>query len=244
MFTKVILDYKENVFPDLKTTTFESVTKGRKGAVLVDTQNNLIPLVRSTTKYVNPAQQFKSIHYDIMKQIKEKISVDEIRFNNALIEIYDNNYCTMGFHSDQALDLENESYIAIYSCYENSNTTNCRRLIVKNKITNEMTEIVMDHNSVILFQLPTNQQHLHKIILNKPDKDNRWLGITFRSSKTFVHHVNNVPLFYETDRILSLANDKKTREFYKLRSEENKSVNFEYPEIDYTISASDLLELK
>jgi len=229
MFTKIVLDYKQNLFPELtKVTEFEDITKGRMGAVLVDIQNDLIPLVRTTTKYTNPAQKFNLFHYDIMEKIG-------IKFNNALIEVYDNQYCTMGFHSDQALDLEDGSYIGIYSCYENHlNQTNPRKLIIKNKTTNKISEITMDHNSVILFQLSTNQQYLHKIILenNKSNQNNKWLGITFRLSKTFINPINNV---------LKLANEEESKNFYKLRSEENKSLNFQYPEINYTISMSDLL---
>jgi len=243
MFTKTILDYENNMFPLLSTINFENITKGRKGAVLINAQNNLIPLVRTTSKYINSPQQFNQIHLDIINKIKEMTNIDNLCFNNALIEMYDNSYCTMGFHSDQALDLANDSYIAIYSCYKNINTVNHRKLIVKNKTTNKISEIIMDHNSVILFDLTSNQQHLHKIILNNINKDNEWLGITFRCSKTFVHHINNVPYFYKTDVPLKLATDKETKEFYKLRSEENKKTDFTYPNLDFTISPSDLLNL-
>lgn len=249
MFTKIILDNEKNIFPELmKITDFEDVTKGRMGAILVDVQNDLIPLVRTTTKYINPAQNFKSIHYDIMEKIKQQAHINEIKFNNALIEVYDNQYCTMGFHSDQALDLADDSYIGIYSCYENPQDmkqSNSRKLIIKNKTTNKLSEIIMDHNSVILFQLSTNQQHLHKIILdnNTNNKNNKWLGITFRLSKTFIHPINDIPFFHQTNDVLKLANEEESKNFYKLRSEENKSTNFKYPEITYTISMSDLLQV-
>lgn len=244
MFTKIILDYKMNLFPDLiKSTDFEDITNGRKGAILVDPTNNLIPLVRTTTKYTKPAQKFKSIHYDIINEIKKGANINEIKFNNVLIEVYDNKYTTMGFHSDQSLDLENGSYIAIYSCYENIKGTNYRNLIVKNKVTNELTEFIMEHNSVILFDFSTNQQYLHKIILKNNNINNRWLGITFRLSKTFIHHINNIPYFYKTDNVLMLANNEECKDFYKLRGKENKSLEFKYPDINFTISASDLIQV-
>ncbi len=247
MFTKIILDYEKNLFSELTAITdFEDIAKGRKGAVFVDTKNDLIPLVRTTTKYTKPAQKFKAIHFDVMEKIKEKTNIDEISFNNALIEAYDNRYCTMGFHSDQALDLVKESYIAIYSCYEdhqNINKTNSRKLVIKNKTTNELSEIIMEHNSVIIFQLSTNQQYLHKIILEDNTENNRWLGITFRFSKTFIQHIDDIPFFHQTNNILKLANQIESKTFYKLRSEENKSVDFKYPEITYTICMSDLLPI-
>lgn len=245
MFTKIILNYGQNLFDQLKEiTNFENITRGREGAVLVDNSNNLIPLARSTTKYTNPAQKFKPIHYDIMQNIKDKTTLNKINFNNALIEIYDNRYCTMGFHSDQALDLADDSYIAIYSCYQNIQNINPRKLIIQNKITSELGEIIMEQNSVILFQLSTNKQHLHKIVLEDVGKENnQWLGITFRLSKTFIEHVNNIPYFYQTDNVLKLADKEESKIYYKLRSEENKSLDFTYPEITYTISESDLLPI-
>jgi hypothetical protein len=241
MFIKIGLDYKQNLFPELLTqTTFEDVTGGRKGAVLVDMRKGLIPIVRTTTKYTNPAQKFKSLHYDIMNKIRESINIEDIGFNNALIEVYDNQYCTMGFHTDQALDLADNSYIAIYSCYENP-SLNPRKLIIKNKQTNQQLELIMEHNSVILFSTTTNQQHLHKIILENVNGNNRWLGITFRLSKTFLQHIDNVPFLGKN--VLTLATGEETKNFYKLRSEENKSIEYKYPEINYTISPSDLMPI-
>lgn len=242
MFTKVTLDYNKNLFNDLlQMTEFEDITKGRKGAILVDISNNLIPLVRTTTRYVKPSQTFKPLHHDIIKKIRNITNIEEIKFNNALIEVYDNQYCTMGFHSDQALDLAEESYIAIYSCYEIPQN-NPRKLIIQNKLTNKQTEIIMEHNSVVLFNLPTNKRHLHKMILDNPKEDNRWLGITFRESKTFIHFVNKIPFL--GDNILTLANDHEIKNFYQLRGKENKSIEYKYPEINYTISPSDILPVK
>lgn len=241
MFTKIILDYEDNLFHNLQETiNFENITKGRKGCVLVNNENDLIPIVRTTTKYTNPAQKFTPIYHNLITKIKETININELQFNNALVEIYDNSYCKMGFHSDQSLDLEDKSYIAIYSCYENP--SHCRKLIVKNKITNDIFEILMTHNSVIIFNLETNKQHLHKIILDN-NISNKWLGVTLRLSKTFIQHIDDCPNIYKTLNILKLADNKETKEFYKLRSEENKSINFIYPLINYTISNSDLIKL-
>lgn len=251
---KIIFDHKVDLFHDLKKSTeFEDILPGRVGAVLVD-QYDLTPIVRTTTKYKNPAQQFKPIHYEIINNIKKAVisSIPDLDFNNALIEIYDNNYCTMGYHTDQALDLKDGSYIGIYSCYEKPSEIdelNSRKLIIKNKVTDDIIEISMDHNSVILFDLATNQQHLHKIVasnnkLNKWCLGYTWLGITFRLSKTFIHHIDNIPYFYKTDKILTLATTEESKTFYKLKSEENKKIDFDYSysDITYTISPSDLLQ--
>lgn len=245
MFSKIFLDYTDNLFSTLiNNTKFEDITQGRKGAILVNPINNIIPIVRTTSKYQNQVLKFQSIHNDIINKIQKESGIDII-FNNAMIELYDNTYCKMGFHSDLELDLELESYIAIYSCYENpTDTSSYRKLIIKNKISNVETKIIMDHNSVILFDLSFNRNHHHKIILENVTRNNNWIGITFRLSKTFIHHIDSIPYFYGTDKILKLADDDETRSFYLLRSKENKNINFIYPEIDYTISESDLKSIK
>jgi hypothetical protein len=247
MFSKITLDYKQNLFTKLiNETEFETITNGREGAVLISPVGDKIPIVRTTTKYTKPAQKFKAIHYDIVNKIRNISGINSIEFNNGLIEVYDNKYCTMGFHSDQSLDLEEDSYIAVYSCYENPQDidgSNSRKLIVKNKISDEISEILMDHNSVILFDSTTNQKHLHKIVLENNNKSNRWLGITFRLSKAFVEHINGIPYLCHSHTILTLADKEESNNFYKLRSEENKSSEFKYPEINYTISMSDLMPI-
>ena len=242
MFTKIYLDYENNLFDELHATIeFEDITKGRKGAVLIDKVNDIVPIVRTTTKYSKPAQQFKKIHHDIIDKIKQ--NYNGANFNNALAEIYDSEYTNMGFHSDQALDLAPNSHIAIYSCYSNDKVTNPRKLIIKDKTTNNITEITMEGNSVILFDLDTNGKHLHKIILEANNKTNdEWLGITSRMSKTFIDQTNGN--INGTDDKLTLADNVECKHFYKLRGEENKSVNFTYDKIAYTISPSDLMYVK
>lgn len=240
MFSKFNLEFERNLFDELANTTqFENITKGRKGAILVDTQNDLIPLVRTTTSYDLAPQKFTRTHLHIIEQIKKISNIPELQFNNAMIEIYTSQYQTMGYHSDQAQDLQDNSYICLFSCY--NNPSDLRKLIIKDKITQEESEITLDHNSCVLFSLPTNQKHLHKIILDKNTSNNTWLGITFRLSKTFVNFMNGTP--YLNERILRLANDKEKSEFYKLRSNENKLIEYVYPELDYTISKSDLMQI-
>jgi hypothetical protein len=170
-------------------------------------------------------------------------------FNNALIEVYDCNYATMKYHSDQDLDLENESYIGLFTCYENPSELtekNIRKLKIKDKVTNEEFDISLTHNSIVLFSVLTNKKFLHKIILEsipsikKLESDNRWLGITFRKSKTFIQFKNNQPHFSNGD-LLVLANEDQKKEFYKLRGEENFNMNFVYPKLSYTLSIGDTL---
>lgn len=243
MFNKYIIDFPDNLFGQLsKSVKFDNITSGRQGANLVDTKNNLIPLVRTTTNYTLPNQTFSPVHHDIINAIKKSSISNNLEFNNALIEIYNSQYCNMGFHSDQALDLEHNSFICIFSCYNDPNTTNLRKLIIKNKNKPDTKTIVLDHNSIVIFSVDTNNKHLHKIILDDNSLPNAsWLGITFRQSNTFISFYNELPYFFPTNKILTLATIEQKKEFYKLRNQENLLTDFIYPEINYTLSGGDIL---
>lgn len=245
MFTKYTIN-QENKFDEYASaTSFEDITRGRQGAVLVDYKNDLVPLVRTTTIYNIPVQKFLPIHYELIDKIKQ-VSKQDLEFNNALIEIYESTYRTMGFHSDQSLDLADNSFICLYSCYDNPSGTDIRKLKIQNKLTKEESEILLEHNSFVLFSLSVNAHNLHKIILDTtPTKDNnKWLGITFRLSKTYIKFMNEIPYFNSNSKVLKLANDDDKKEFYKQRSKENQEIEYVYPEIDYTISTSDMLIVK
>lgn len=239
-FYKFNLDYTENLFDKLSNSIyFDNVTKGRCGTVLANINDNIVPIIRTTTIYNKPTQQFQPVHLKLIEDIKRVSQFENLELNNALVEIYESSYRTMKYHSDQSLDLSPNSYIAIYSCYDDP--TDIRKLKIKNKETNKCFEISLDHNSVVLFSYETNFKYLHKIVLENNSHDNKWFGITFRLSKTFIKFVDNIAYFSHNDRVLKLANDEEKREFLKLRGLENRSIYYEYPELDYTISPSDML---
>jgi hypothetical protein len=202
-----------------------------------------IPIVRTTIKYSTPAQRFQSIHDRLAWQI-ETIASLGVGFNNALVENYTNAYATMGSHSDQALDLANESSIAIFSCYQYPDRADPpRKLIFESKESgDDSIEIPLTYNSVVVFSVDTNRRLKHKIVLDKSSQppENQWLGITFRSSKTLMRFRDEHPYFLDDTR-LTLANDEQRQEFYYLRHRENNEPNFTYPQITYTISESDLM---
>ena len=234
---KYKLEFDRNIFNELESSVeFEEVVNGRTGTTIVNNRD-IIPLVRTTTRYNLPNQLFKSIHYEIVEKIRELDN--NIELNNALIEIYEDDYKKMSYHSDQLLDIEDNSYICIFSCYDNEVST--RILNIKNKKTNEIEEIVMEHNSVIIFSTETNKEYLHKILLDYKNKcNNRWLGVTFRLSKTFIEFRDDKPYFVLNNNELRLADKEDRNEFYKLRKKENSFIDFVYPELDYTISEGDL----
>lgn len=255
-FHYYVLPLEEDLFSRLSVSAdFEDVGNGRKGIHLVKEGEEGIPIVRTTTKYSKPANSFSQLHLRIAECIRNEalqfpgIEAEALRFNNALIEIYDPGYSKMKYHSDQALDLEAESYIALFSCYRQSGNlpvSALRKLKIKSKTSGEEFEFTLENNSVILFSASTNAGYQHSIILESlrgskpPDPDNRWLGITFRVSATYIHFRDHLPFFID-GAPLTLADEDQARAFYTLRAQENESVDFTYPVIPFTISLSDTL---
>ncbi|HLL24959.1 MAG TPA: alpha-ketoglutarate-dependent dioxygenase AlkB, partial [Kofleriaceae bacterium] len=213
--------------------------KGRRGTVLVERDGeSAVPIVRTTTQYRAPAQLFLEVHRRIADDIRDRGSLS-CAFNNALIEHYTNVYSTMKRHSDQALDLADGSWIAIYSCYRDPGRPS-RRLVVTSKEPGGATfDIPLSHGGVVAFSLDTNRRFTHTIALCERAPDNDWLGLTFRTSKTYVRVVDGQPCFANGER-LTLASEEQRRELFQLRRRENAEATFTYPSITYTISESDL----
>jgi hypothetical protein len=219
----------------------EHITNGRVGSNLVDVRNDLIPLVRTTTIYTRPHQKFLPIHYHLINKIREISGIDNLQFNNAMIEIYDYRYRTMGYHTDISLDLEPDSYICLFSCYLSS--TDIRKLIIKSKETGERSEILLTPNSCVLFSVETNSKYVHKIILDTvKDESDKWLGITFRLSKTMIRFIEGVPHF-QNGGVLCIAEEHDRKDFFKHKGSENQIVNYQWPEVVYTLNASDMLPI-
>jgi hypothetical protein len=167
----------------------------------------------------------------------------DVEFNNAMIEIYNCDYKTMKYHSDQSLDLETDSFICLFSCYSNSQTTNLRKLKIKEKGSEIENEIILKHNSIVMFSTNTNKKYVHKIVLESHSKDDtQWLGLTLRKSKTLIKFIDEIP-YFENNTILRFGNDDERREFMKMKGMENQLSDFTYPDINFTISPSDLMKV-
>ena len=254
-FQCINLQLQGDTFTELyNSVQFEAISSGRFGNHLVQENEDGIAIVRTTTQYTIPAGYFKPIHKYITKCINDNITIGQetIHFNNALIEVYESKYCKMNYHSDQALDLDPYSYIALFTCYENPDILTelqLRKLKIKDKLSDKEFEIKLFHHSVVLFSVQANAKFKHKIVLdgrtqnNNYTNNNRWLGITFRCSKTFINFHNQVP-FFKTGEPLLQANEEQAKEFYELRSQENNRTSFIYPPINYTLCIADTLEPK
>lgn len=238
------LSTEKNLFAELSASVhWEDVGKGRRGAVLtkVDEAGG-VALVRTTTRYDNPAQRFRAVHERLAQRIQERTALSA-DLNNALIEIYTSACTTMGSHSDQALDLADDSCIAVFSCYRYPDASPPRKLIFASKASGgEKFEIPLTHDSIVVFSVDSNRRFKHKIVLDTPDRqtENQWLGVTFRTSKTFVRFHDGHAYLSQGARLIS-ADDEQRKEFYHLRRRENNETDFTYPPLSYTVSESDLM---
>ncbi|SEL98240.1 alpha-ketoglutarate-dependent dioxygenase AlkB [Streptacidiphilus jiangxiensis] len=238
------LPTERDLFAELSDAArWEEVGKGRQGAVLAAVDERWgVPLVRTTTQYRHPTQPFREVHERLAQRIQERAGIS-VAFNNALVERYTNAYTTMGAHSDQALDLAEESFIAVFSCYRNPEAEPPRKLVVESKTSEgERVEIPLLHHGVVAFSVASNRRLRHRIVLEKPVPavDNEWLGVTFRTSKTFLRFREGHALLADGARLVA-ADEEQRQEFYRLRRRENSETDFAYPPLTYTLSGSDLL---
>lgn len=243
LFRGYTVSSRGDLFAELSASArLEELGKGRRGAVLVAPDGSRgVPIVRTTTAYTLPAQRFAPVHAALARQIGACASL-VVPFNNALLEVYARAYATMGAHSDQALDLDDAGEIALFSCYERPEVAPSRRLIVEAKQPGGPTfEIPLLHGRVVVFSADTNRRFRHRIVLDPAadDPDNTWLGVTFRTSKTWVH-VRDGQALLADGTPLTLAGEEERHEFYRLRRRENQETEFVYPRVAYTVSPSDL----
>jgi hypothetical protein len=216
------------IYKDIyNTTTFEEIIKDRFSAHYVKLEDNKIPIMRTTMKHKS-INIFTPIIMDIIKEIG-------IEFNTCNVELYKKNYKKMKWHTDISLDLKNDSYICIYSCYQSELNEPSRKLVVKNKTNGDIESFILEHNSIVLFSTEFNKNHIHKIELIN-DRDNDWIGITMQQSKTFIG--KDLYFIDEPRKKITKATNEQTLEFYKYKSLENKNIDFEYPLIDYTLNDS------
>jgi len=246
MFSIVTLDNTLDSDGALVTSLVQSITlerlaSNRQAANLVlPTSSGHLPIVRTTTSYTHAVQLFPLTFLTLRTSITDAILAQtgqRVHFNNAMIELYDPSYTKMGFHTDQAQDLAEDSYICIFSCYEGDGLgvgESPRILVVKNKQTETLTEIPMRHHECIVFSTATNAAHVHKIVGGGCRR--RWLGVTFRTSKTFVERREDELFFVGSGKMLRRATEEDAKEMRKCKGEENKEEDFVWPDMDFTIS--------
>lgn len=240
-FLKFNLDFSDNFYGCLiKSIDFGDVVNGKSNCVFSSTQNDTFPIVRTATKNTNSIKKFKLIHDDIGEVIKNKASLPN-KFNNAMAELNLAGHKRAKFHSEQSLDLMEDSHIAIFTCYpKNTKPSNYHKLVVKNKKSGEISSSVLENNSVILFSIQTNFKFWHKIVPNEGDVDSSRLSMIFRCSKTYVAMIKGIPIL-KNGKELTLATEEEELTFYYFCGQENRNIVFEYPEINYTVSYGDLL---
>lgn len=222
----------------MASVRLDEVTQGRRGAVLVEPDASGVPIVRTTTQYRVAAQLFRPLHARLAQAIRQTGLLPQ-PLNNALVEHYTSDYAKMKRHSDQAQDLADGSWIAVYSCYREPALPS-RRLLVHPKAAGSAFEVPLEHGSVVAFSVDTNRRFTHAITLRSPAPDNEWFGITFRTSKTLLRFIDGRPIL-PNDEPLALASGDERRELLQMRRRENDETDFVYPPTSYTLSESDLL---
>jgi hypothetical protein len=141
---------------------------GRSGANFLADEDSI---VRTTTSFTLPNQLISPLHTQIMRAVCDSFPEQhDLKFNNILIEEYDDRYRTMSYHSDQSLDLVDSSFIAIYSCYRHQGNQQqhhknpSRSLFIKDKEARGSAKPIilpLFHNSAVLFSTSTNASYLH-----------------------------------------------------------------------------------
>jgi hypothetical protein len=239
-FEQRIVDGAPTFAELMAACTLEPCGRGRQAAVLVRCKGEgLVPLVRTTTPHQQPAQRFRPVHEQLVSRI-EACFGRAFAFNNAMVERYDASYRKMGFHTDQSQDLQDDSCICLFSCYDVSPPEGCRTLVVQYKASKETGRVVLEHNSAVLFHTSTNRHYLHKIVLECQSKS-PWLGVTLRCSKRSVCFIGGVPFLGAKQ--LRLASDEERQSLLHHKGTENATDGvYSYPELDFTISKSDLME--
>lgn len=212
----------------LKTINLEEICKGRQACILTEFVGPDWYVVRSTTQYKNFPQKIQDIHYlqpefeTDMLDVEQRGLAEQAGGLNVMLEVYDQRYQSMAYHSDMAIDLDGP--IKILSLYP-SNEKRRRELHIKNKQTSETTKIILQDHMLVTFSLDTNKKFLHRIVGQA-----QWMGLTYRISKTLSNS-------------LRLATESEKKELFSLRSMENNLIDFKYPELNYTLNPTDISEL-
>jgi hypothetical protein len=172
----------------------------------------------------------------------------EVNFNNALIEKYSVEYRCMGAHSDQAMDMADDSYICLFSCYSDGVEPDLRQLVVTDKLTKEEHVFVLHPSSAVIFSVSDNARFLHKIVtvhaISPAATTSTWMGVTLRQSKTMLQFVQGIPRFRHRALTL-LTTHEEASLFYRQRKCENATVGpYAYAEdvLYCTLSPSDMLK--
>src|SRR5262249_37858733 len=96
-------------------------------------------------------------------------------------------------------------------------------------------------HGVVVFSVDANRRFRHRIVLDPSarEPENPWLGVTFRTSRTFVRARHGGACFPDAAP-LTVASEEARRAFSEVRRRESQETGFRYPPITYTLSPSDL----
>jgi hypothetical protein len=235
----------------LQDLDLETIRDGRQQTTLVClTPTGLVPLVRSTTSCKYPAQPIKPVHAQLMAEILSQLELAGVStsFNHIMLERYSSDYRKMRYHSDQALDLAEDSYIAIFSRYPVPPFPGRElQLVIRTKANPQYEQIIpLTDRSLIYFSVADNRLYQHKLVLKSDQQlavpDQPWLGLTMRCARTLLRFINEIPYFTDQQAMLVLATPTQAKECLSYRHAENTKTDFRYPILTYTLSVGDTLD--
>ncbi len=89
-----------------------------------------------------------SMFYQALRRVTcEHANIPQLAFNNAMTEVYTSDY----EHMNQSQDLAKDSFICLFVCYNNPETSNVRTLRVFKKDSTETCNFLLEQNSVSIF---------------------------------------------------------------------------------------------
>lgn len=237
-----------------KDVAFEPVgRRGREAAVFVRAGEGslAVPLVRTSTAYSLRRRWFTSDLCELCAAIGRPDA------NVALVERYSCEYSAMGPHSDMALDLDPDSVISLFTCYEPAVEADVhfRNLAFYDKtVVDKQWAVPLRHNAVVNFLVHENARMRHAILpvraAVRPPSTVVFVGVTLYKAKTFIDFDSGCTLVPSGKTLRLATTTDEQRDIWRRKGVENFALTTEEawgdfcrndPDHELTISPADLL---
>lgn len=124
---------------------------------------------------VNDVSPLNEIHKEVIEKIMKHLEIEDCP-NSCLVNWYENGEDYIGYHSDDEKDLVKGKPIFIV-------TLGAERIIkFQDKKTKEVTDILLENNSLLIMEGTLQKTHKHSIPKSKK-VNNKRISLTFRYLK-------------------------------------------------------------
>lgn len=126
-------------------------------------------------RYTYSGKEFRSILWNnFLHELRERIQIQfDMRLNSALVNYYRHGMDSMGLHSDDEKELGEQPTIVSVSYGAT------RKMVFRNKSTNEVVPVYLDHGDVLIMSGQTQSRWKHELPKEKKIIQPR-LNVTFR----------------------------------------------------------------